>query len=69
MEYLVLFGIAIVSATPLFAKIAGKMEKSVTGYGMATYRFWEKLIPAVLLILSIAYIVDATYNPFLYFRF
>lgn len=69
LEYLVLFGIAIVSATPLFAKIAGKMEKSVTGYGMATYRFWEKLIPAVLLILSIAYIVDATYNPFLYFRF
>ena len=24
---------------------------------------------AVILILSIAYIVDATYNPFLYFRF
>lgn len=27
------------------------------------------LILAVILIVSVAYLVDATYNPFLYFRF
>ena len=35
---------------------------------MALYRVWgEKVIPAVLLLLSVAYIVDASYNPFLVF--
>ena len=69
MENLILFAIAVVAATPLFSKIAKRLEKSVSGYGIATYRVLEKLIPAVLLIASLAYIVDATYNPFLYFRF
>jgi hypothetical protein len=36
---------------------------------MAVYRLGEKVIPAALLILSIAYVVEASYNPFLYFRF
>ena len=36
---------------------------------MALYRVGEKVIPAALLVLSVAYIVDASYNPFLYFRF
>ena len=36
---------------------------------MALYRFGEKFIPAAMLLLSIAGIVDASYNPFLYFRF
>ena len=40
-----------------------------TGPAMALYRLGEKVIPAVLLLLSVAYIVDASYNPFLYFRF
>jgi len=69
MEYLLLFIIAAVGATPLLQRIGKRIERSVNGYGIAWYRFLDKLIPAVLLIASIAYIVDATYNPFLYFRF
>ena len=36
---------------------------------LMTRRLFEKIIPALLLLASIAYIVDASYNPFLYFRF
>lgn len=69
LEYFVLFVIAIIAATPLCNRIATRLSNSVTGYGIAAYRVLEKLIMAVLLIASIAYVVDATYNPFLYFRF
>lgn len=68
-EYMVLFVIAVIAATPLVGWICGRLERSRTGYAMAVYRLGEKLIPAALLYLSIAYIVDASYNPFLYFRF
>lgn len=68
-KYCVLFVILAFLATPVMKRIADRLEHSHTGYGMALYRFGEKVIPAVLLCLSIAYIVDASYNPFLYFRF
>ncbi len=68
-EYLVLFVIGMISATPAVKVIVDKLRQSSTGYGMAIYRFGEKVIPAMLLCLSVAYIVDASYNPFLYFRF
>ena len=69
LENVVLFVIALVAATPLFSRLTARLGKASTGYGIALYRILEKLVPAVLLIASIAYIVDATYNPFLYFRF
>ena len=69
LEYVILFVMAVIAATPLFHKLAVRMENSGKGYTIACYRVFEKLIPAVLLLASIAYIVDATYNPFLYFRF
>ena len=69
LENLVLLVISVIAVTPLCSTIAGRLNKSVSGYGIAVYRVLEKLIPAILLIASIAYIVDATYNPFLYFRF
>jgi len=69
MENLVIFGIAIIGSTPIFAWIGRRMEASANGFGIALYRVWDKVVLAVLLIASIAYIVDATYNPFLYFRF
>jgi len=68
-EYLVLFAVAVVASTPLIKNVVQRMEHSRTSVGMALYRFGEKVIPAILLFLSIAYIVDASYNPFLYFRF
>ena len=69
VENILLFVVAVIGSTPVFAWIGRKMAKSTTGWGIAQWRFLDKLIPAILLIASIAYIVDATYNPFLYFRF
>lgn len=68
-EYALLFLLATVAATPLPAKLAKGLEKSGTGWGIALYRLGEKVIPPLLLLLSIAGIVEASYNPFLYFRF
>ena len=54
---------------PFIGAILKKLEKNRTGYAIALYRLGEKVIPPLLLLLSVAYIVDASYNPFLYFRF
>ena len=68
-QYGVLFLIAALAATPLFGRAAEELRKSGTGPAIALYRFGEKVIPAALLLLAIAGIVEASYNPFLYFRF
>ena len=68
-EYLVLLVIALIACLPLGNHLVHALRSSKTGPAMALYRLGEKVIPAALLILSIAYIVDASYNPFLYFRF
>ncbi len=68
-EYIVPMLIAVVAATPLFAAWAKRLETSRWGVGAALYRLGEKVIPVAFLILSVACIVDASYNPFLYFRF
>ena len=68
-EYFVLLVIAAVAATPLPGLLAKGLERAETGWGIALYRLGEKVVPALLLLLSIAVIVDGTFNPFLYFRF
>ena len=68
-EYLILLLIAAVASTPLPKRLAGRLEKSKTGLCMAVFRLGEKVIPAALLILSIAGVVEDSFNPFLYFRF
>ena len=68
-QFGVLFLLSLAASVPLAHMLASKLEKSRTGLGIALYRFGEKLIPAALLLVSIAGIVEASYNPFLYFRF
>ena len=60
---------AAVAATPFPHRLAERLEQSSTGVGTALYRLGEKVIPAAILLLSVAGVVDASYNPFLYFRF
>ena len=69
LENVVLFIIALVGSTPIFAWLGRRLAASTNGYGIILYRILDKVILGILLIASIAYIVDATYNPFLYFRF
>ncbi len=68
-QYVVLLCISVFASTPISHMFVKALERSRTGIGIAFYRFGEKLIPAALLLLSIAGIVEASYNPFLYFRF
>ena len=68
-EYLVLLLVALVACFPFGTMLVHRLRSSKTGPAMALYRLGEKIVPATLLIVSVAYIVDASYNPFLYFRF
>lgn len=68
-ENVILLVIAALAATPLPGLLTGRLERAETGWGIALYRLGEKVVPALLLLLSIAVIVDGTFNPFLYFRF
>lgn len=68
-EYGILLLVAAVASTPLCGKIVGSFQRKENGPAIAVRRLFEKVIPALLLLASIAYIVDASYNPFLYFRF
>jgi alginate O-acetyltransferase complex protein AlgI len=68
-ENLILLAVGAIASTPLCAGMVNRLRGSQAGCSMAVYRLGEKVIPAALLILSIAYVVEASYNPFLYFRF
>lgn len=57
-NYFLVILICVISSTPLILKIYNKINKNI-----------KSIILLVLFILSIAYLVDSTYNPFLYFRF
>ena len=61
--------IAAVAATPLVHRVTERMYRAAQGGMMAVRRVLEKLLLSLLLLASIAYVVEASYNPFLYFRF
>ncbi|MBS5883734.1 MBOAT family O-acyltransferase [Clostridium sp.] len=57
-NYFIVIILCIISSTPLVLKIYNKMNKVI-----------KSIIIILLFMLSIAYLVDSSYNPFLYFRF
>ena len=67
-SYAVVFVIAILCSTPL-PKIIVKKLKSKFNFLNNAATFAEPLIIILLLIVSTAYLVDGSFNPFLYFRF
>ena len=62
-SYAVLLLVAFIGATPLTKKIAEKLKDKKFTFIL------EGIIVAVIIILSTAYLVDGSFNPFLYFRF
>lgn len=62
----VLLIIAIISSTPLFKLLIDKLKKSKI---KETIDYLEVGTVIVLLILVTAFLIDASFNPFLYFRF
>lgn len=65
-SYMVIFVISIICATPLIKIISNKLKESKL---KNIYFFLEPFVYLCLLILSTAFLVDASFNPFLYFRF
>ena len=59
-NYLVVFVLGVVLSTPVLKGVYQKLEKN---NALALVFF------VTILVVSTAYLVDATYNPFLYFRF
>lgn len=59
-NYAMIFTVAIVCSTPVIEKQYLKIKDN---------KYIETTIMIVLFLISIAYLVDSTYNPFLYFRF
>ncbi|MDL2301291.1 MBOAT family protein [Lachnospiraceae bacterium OttesenSCG-928-D06] len=68
-EYGVLIIIGIFGCMPYIHKAVEFLKDNQSGYMIALRRVLEKVVLALLLLLSIAYVVEASYNPFLYFRF
>ena len=59
-SYAVIFLMAIIGATPIPKLLAGKIKAT---------QFVEPAFLLILLVLVTAYLVDGSFNPFLYFRF
>ncbi|MEG0018910.1 MAG: MBOAT family O-acyltransferase [Oscillospiraceae bacterium] len=66
-SYGVTFIMAIVGATPLPKMLVNKLLK--TGLGEKFGVILEPLFVGILLLVTTAYLVDGSFNPFLYFRF
>jgi len=66
-SYLAVLLIAAVGATPLPKRLAEKL--AATPAGAKAMPILAPLFMEALIIVSTAYLVDGSFNPFLYFRF
>jgi len=66
-DYLVIFLVAIVGATPLPKKLYEKVMRIPAGKKLINVA--EPILMVGLLLVITAFLVDGSFNPFLYFRF
>ena len=62
-SYLVVFIISIICSTPIIKVIGSKIKKNLL------FDIIEIIIYLGILLISTAFLIDASFNPFLYFRF
>ncbi len=62
-SYIIVIALAIIGSTPLLKVIKNKMENNII------FNIVEIIGCLFILILSTAFIIDSSFNPFLYFRF
>ena len=62
LNYSALFVVLIISSIPVGKRLFDKLPQNVRNVA-------EICLILVGLVMSTAYLVDSTYNPFLYFRF
>lgn len=73
-SYAVLLILLLLAATPYPKQLALKLQTALTEkehprIGASVQAVLQMVFVAFIFIISTAYLVDATYNPFLYFRF
>ena len=66
-SFAVVFAVAVIGATPLPARLAARLTDG--GMGSRVMTVASPLVLAALLAVITAYLVDGSFNPFLYFRF
>lgn len=66
-SYAVLIALSFIGATPLCKNVTNKIGKSENG--RKVLNVLEPITVLALILLSTAYLVDGSFNPFLYFRF
>ena len=64
----VMLVILVLASTPLPAKLANRVGSKLQNH-VVTSTIMENVVLAGMFLISVAYLVDSTYNPFLYFRF
>ena len=62
-SYALLFVVALIGSTPVVKQVAGRLEEKKVGAVL------ETVLVIALLLVCTAYLVDGSFNPFLYFRF
>ena len=66
-SYSVTLIISALAATPLFSKLVASLNNRK--YGALLTNIAEPVLLVALLLVNTAYLVDGSFNPFLYFRF
>lgn len=66
-SYFIMFIFCIIASTDWTSRFINGLKKSPKTEKI--YSISAPIVQAVLMLVSTAYLVDATYNPFLYFRF
>ena len=66
-SYLIILIIAIIGATPLPKKLAEHAEKNK--HTRVAFNIAEPIVLMLLLTVCTAFLIDGSFNPFLYFRF
>lgn len=70
MTNLILIIMLVLASTPIFKKISKKLKNKFVGkYEFIYSDIFVNISYVVILLITTAYLADATYNPFLYFRF
>jgi len=65
LGYFVIFAVAAFCSTPVMKKVIEKTEKS----SLSIVHVASTAVYLLMFVACVAYLVNATYNPFLYFRF
>lgn len=66
-NYAVILAIAIIGATPILKKTIEKLKENSNMKKLIN--LLEPIVIIIILLIVTAYLVDNSYNPFLYFRF